>query len=62
MSYSQPMYIGAHGQPAEFAKGVIDEVRIYSQALSPAQVQTLSTLTPSGSVAPPSGLHLVQGF
>ena len=63
MSYTQPLYIGAHGQPAEFAKGVIDEVRIYSQALSPAQVQGLFTFAPvANGPTPPSGLHVVGGL
>jgi len=58
LSYSQPLYIGAHGLPGEFARGVIDEVRIYSQALSASQVQSLYVLTPT-AVPPPSGLHVV---
>jgi len=58
--YNQPLYIGAQGFPGEFAKGVIDEVRIYSQALSASQVQSLFVQNPTTStVAPPSGLHVV---
>jgi hypothetical protein len=60
LSYNQPLYVGAHGLPAEFARGVIDEVRIYSQALSASQVQGLFVHTPTTTtVAPPSGLHVV---
>lgn len=63
INYTQPLYVGAHGQPAEFAKGVIDEVRIYSQALSPAQVQGLYTFAPVATgPTPPSGLHVVGGL
>jgi hypothetical protein len=42
LGYNQPLYIGATGLPDEFAKGLIDEVRIYSGALSAAQVQALT--------------------
>jgi hypothetical protein len=60
LSYTQPLYVGAHGLPGEFARGVIDEVRVYSQALSASQVQALFTYVPtSGTLAPPSGLHVV---
>lgn len=60
LSYSQPLYVGAHGEPGEFARGVLDEVRVYSQALTASQVQGLFTFTPvTGVVAPPTGLHVV---
>ncbi|MFN7138985.1 MAG: LamG-like jellyroll fold domain-containing protein [Limisphaerales bacterium] len=65
ISYNEPLYIGAHGLPGEFAKGAIDEVRIYSQALSASQVRALYTLDPLVSdpiTAParPKGLRVVQ--
>ena len=62
ISYQQPLFVGAHGLPGEFAKGVIDEVRVYSGALSAAQVQalynyrSLATLSPP---SPPSGLRFI---
>lgn len=60
LNYNQPLYIGAHGLPGEFCKGVIDEVRIYSQALSAAQVQALYQFNGGTSpIVPPSGLHVV---
>jgi hypothetical protein len=60
LSYNQPLYVGAHGMPGEFAKGVIDEVRIYSQALTSPQVQALFVLSPtSTTIPPPSGLRVV---
>jgi len=58
ISYTQPLYVGAHGLPGEFARGVIDEIRIYSQALSTSQVQGLFVLAPT-ALPPPSGLHVV---
>jgi hypothetical protein len=60
ISYTQPLYVGAHGLPGEFSRGVVDDVRIYSQALSAAQVQALFVhVPPTTGIAPPSGLHLV---
>jgi hypothetical protein len=41
LDYAQPLYIGASGLPDEFAKGMVDEVRIYSVALSAAQVMRI---------------------
>ncbi len=51
ISYSQPLYIGAHGGPGEFMKGAIDELRIYARALTAAQVQSLYQAS-SGPAAP----------
>jgi hypothetical protein len=60
LGFNQPLYIGAHGLPGEFAKGVIDEVRIYSRAMSPTQVQTLYGFTDGIVIpAPPSELRIV---
>lgn len=60
LSYAQPLYVGAHGQPAEFAKGVIDEVRIYPRALTAAQVQALYVFTPGSALpAAPTALRVV---
>ncbi|MGC3956809.1 MAG: Ig-like domain-containing protein [Verrucomicrobiota bacterium] len=59
-SYAQPLYVGAHGQPAEFAKGVIDEVRIYPRALTATQVQSLYLYTPAAALpAAPTSLRVV---
>ncbi|MBE0540484.1 MAG: hypothetical protein IH623_03775 [Verrucomicrobia bacterium] len=59
LSYNQPLYIGAHGLPGEFAKGVIDEVRVYSQALSAAQVQALYQQNEAPTPpSPPVGLRI----
>jgi hypothetical protein len=57
VSYNQPLYIGAHGLPGEFAKGLIDEVRIYSQALSAMEVAALYDLIPPTAPAAPAGLR-----
>jgi hypothetical protein len=56
--FSQPLFIGADGEPGEFAKGVIDEVRIYPEALSSAQVRALYS---SEAQAPPAptGLRII---
>jgi hypothetical protein len=60
LGYNQPLYIGAHGLPGEFAKGIIDEVRIYSSALSAMQVQALYVVGGTGAApAPPVGLRVV---
>jgi hypothetical protein len=60
ISYNQPLYIGASGLPDQFAKGLIDEVRVYSGALSAAQVQTLYNGGGSAPLPPvPTGLHIV---
>lgn len=58
LGFSQPLYIGASGLPDEFTKGLIDEVRVYSEALSATQIQALynNDLPPA-----PTGLH-VAGF
>ena len=57
LAFNQPLYIGASGLPGEFTKGLIDEVRVYSVALSATQVQALydSSLPPV-----PIGLHVVS--
>ncbi|MBI3853207.1 MAG: hypothetical protein HY298_23400 [Verrucomicrobia bacterium] len=63
ISYDQPLYIGAHGLPGEFAKGVIDEARVYSGALSATQVQALYLYAPApvaNRPPPPLGLRFVQ--
>jgi hypothetical protein len=60
IAYNQPLYLGAHGLPGEFAKGAIDEVRIYPVALSAAQVQALYDSAPSTFPAPPTGLRILQ--
>ncbi len=62
ISYVTPLYVGAHGQPAEFAKGAIDEVRIYSRALTATQVQGLYLFSPNAPNAPmpPTSLRVVQ--
>lgn len=56
---SQPLYVGAHGLPGEFAKGTVDDVRVFPVALTSAQIQVLL-----GGVrpTPPSGLHIVSSF
>ena len=56
--YNQPLYVGAHGQPGEFGKGAIDELRIYSRALSATQIQSLYSAG-VGSIAPPTALRVV---
>jgi hypothetical protein len=61
LRFSQPIYIGAHGLPGEFAKGAIDEVRIFAGALSPTQAAALHSLVPAGFAKEPSsptGLRL----
>lgn len=54
---NQPLYVGAHGLPGEFAKGTMDEIYIFSGALTAAQIQTLY-----GGVrpAPPTGFRIVS--
>jgi len=41
LDYTQPLYIGSSGLPDEFARGLVDEVRVYSVALSAAQVMRI---------------------
>jgi hypothetical protein len=60
LNYAQPLYVGSTGVPSEFANGVVDELRIYSTALSPAQARALYQLNVGSAVpAPPQGLHVV---
>lgn len=62
ISYNQPLYIGASGMPDYFAKGTIDEVRVYAQALSAGQVLALYNLNVAQRLSPPvppAGLHVV---
>ena len=60
LGYNQPLYIGAHGAPGEFSKGVVDEVRIYGQALTANQVQALYANVGTQGPAAPSGLRVVS--
>lgn len=57
----QPIYIGAHGLPGEFAKGAIDDVRIFTTALNASQIQMLYS---GGSTVPrptpPSNLRVAS--
>jgi hypothetical protein len=46
------LQIGADAYPAEYFAGLIDEVRIYNRALSPAEIQ-VDMLTAVASAAPP---------
>ena len=52
----QPLCIGRYGTTGEAVNGLIDEVRVYSRALSAAEIQTLrQDVKPS----PPVGIHLL---
>jgi chitodextrinase len=46
------LQIGADAYPTEYFAGLIDEVRIYNRALSPAEIQ-VDMLTPVAGAAPP---------
>jgi hypothetical protein len=46
------LQIGADFYPTEYFAGLIDEVRIYNRALSPAEIQ-VDMLTPVAGAAPP---------
>jgi Concanavalin A-like lectin/glucanases superfamily/Bacterial Ig domain len=52
VDYSQPLYIGASGLPDEFARGLVDEVRVYSVALSAAQVTRIYEIPCNVMVSP----------
>jgi hypothetical protein len=57
----QPVYVGAHGLPGEFAKGAIDDIRIFSTALNASQIQMLyggSSAVPRPT--PPSNLRVAS--
>jgi hypothetical protein len=48
------LHIGADASPAQFHKGLLDEVRIYNQALSGLEVQTDMNAGSSGAARPPA--------
>jgi hypothetical protein len=52
-SFQQPLYLGSDGQPAEFAKGVIDEPRLYGVALVDTNATDLYNLNPGGGATVP---------
>ena len=52
VDYAQPLYIGASGLPDEFARGLVDEVRVYSVALSAAQVTRIYEIPCNVMVSP----------
>lgn len=61
---TQSFYVGAHGGPGEYMNGVIDEIRIYTNAFTAAQVLELYQTTPAETTPPqiviePVGLTLV---
>jgi hypothetical protein len=58
ISYAQPLYLGAHGGPGEYMKGMIDEVSIFAQALTAEQVQAL--FQTSVGPAAPTALRVVM--
>lgn len=64
ISYAQPLYVGSHGLPAEFAEGLVDDLRIYTNALTAAQVDALYALTPDapGITVPPFILQQPTGL
>lgn len=41
MSYDAPLLVGAHGLPGEYTKGVVDDVRLYSQAFTQAEIREI---------------------
>jgi len=43
VSYAQPVYVGAHGLPDEYASGLIDELKIWDRALTDAEVLELAS-------------------
>lgn len=47
LDYAQPLYIGSSGLPDELAKGLVDEVRVYSVALSALQVMRIYMIPPN---------------
>lgn len=52
LQYTQPFYVGAHGGPGEYMKGVVDEIRIYDDAFTSEQVLELYQYTPAESNPP----------
>lgn len=61
---TQPFYVGSHGGPGEYMKGVIDEIRIYDDAFTAAQVLELYQTTPAETTPPqvviePVGFELI---
>lgn len=61
---TQPFYVGSHGGPGEYMNGVIDEIRLYDDAFTAAQVLELYQTTPAETTPPqiviePVGLMLV---
>lgn len=61
LQYTQPFYVGAHGGPGEYMKGVIDEIRIYDDAFTAAQVLELYQTTPP-ETSPPQVVIEPVGF
>lgn len=60
--FAQPLYVGSSGLPGEFAKGAIDDLRIYSGALSAAQIQQLANSGAPRPLSPPTGLRIEGGL
>ena len=64
LQYTQPLYVGATGGPGEYMNGAIDEIRIYDDAFTAAQVLELYQTTPPETSPPqvviePVGFELV---
>jgi PKD repeat protein len=57
---SDPLTIGGNSSGNNFA-GTIDEVRIYSRALSPSEIQSDMNTPVGNPPTPPTGLHVVGG-
>lgn len=60
---TNPLWIGGNHPYGEYFQGVIDEVRVYDLALSPAELRTeMATPVLRAAIAPPAGLVAAYGF
>jgi concanavalin A-like lectin/glucanase superfamily protein len=61
LSTSDPLWIGGNHPYGEYFRGIVDEVRVYSDALSAGQVQAAMTTPTPGQGSTP-GLVAAYGF